>query len=463
MRRYLRALVIAYATSVTLLAAWWAMQAWSYRRFVDATSQPGEGTPVVRPDLRSLFLDFGIGLSPWESLAVRFADLGALTVVALISLNFAACLGIASMAGRPSGVGTATSGGGRSASLRWASRGALASLVVGASAFIMTWAFVRWRVLHPHPWPTVVLFVAQGAAAAVGSAAGIWGVVRGPRRSASASLAVAALVPLALWGLIGLYAWAQWRQRLVPNDLPMNLAKMAGSSLIRLEASVEYPNRLETDRLVMFYDRLGDPRRDAEKMDRHLARMEKMLGGPLRSKVFWVRGRLRRLDLGSLSVHGIALGSDESPEDWDTGGQLDRHELAHAALDEYRAAGADPPYFLHEGWAESRSGVGSVVLARRALEQRATVPSLGIREMAGREWYHHDAGPVYPLGGAFVDFLIRRDGVEKFVRLYNGSREGRFGAVVRAVYGADLDAIEAEFWEDTQEQANPRLPPGTRR
>ena len=45
---------------------------------------------------------------------------------------------------------------------------------------------------------------------------------------------------------------------------------------------------------------------------------------------------------------------------------------------------------------------------------------------------------------AFVDFLIRRDGVEKFVRLYNGSREDRFGAVVRAVYGAELDALEAE-------------------
>ena len=463
MRRYLRAPVIAYATSVTLLAAWWAMKAWSYRRFVDATSQSREGNPVVRSSLRSLFLDFGIGLSPWESLAVHFADLGALTVVAFVSLIFATCLGVAFMAGRPSKESKESSGGDRSGSLQWARRGALASLIAGALMIGMTWAFVRWRVLHPHPWPTVSLFILQVAAAAVGTACGMWGVVRGPRRFVSASLAFAALVPLVFWGAVGLYAWAQWRQRLVPNDLPMNLAKMAGSSLIRLEASVEYPKRLETDRLVMFYDRLGDPRRDAEKMDRHLARMEEMLGGPLRSKVFWVRGRLGRLDLGSLSVHGIALGSDESPEDWDTGGQLDRHELAHAALDEYQAAGADPPYFLHEGWAESRSGVGSVVLARRALEQRATVPSLGIREMAGPEWYHHDAGPVYPLGGAFVDFLIRRDGVEKFVRLYNGSREGRFGAVVRTVYGAELDAIEAEFWEDTQEQANPRLPPGTRR
>ena len=40
--------------------------------------------------------------------------------------------------------------------------------------------------------------------------------------------------------------------------------------------------------------------------------------------------------------------------------------------------------------------------------------------------------------------------MEEFVRLYNGSREGRFGAVVREVYGTDLDALEAEFWEDVR-------------
>jgi len=444
-RRYSFALVVAYAASVTLLAARWGMQAWSYRRFVDALSR-GQGRPNASPDLRSLFLDYGIPLTPLESLRARFADLGGVWITASVALTLAACLGVAYLAGRPS-AGEA----GRTAILqRWARRGTLASLAVGASTFVLTWGYVRWRVLHPHYLPTVSLFLALALAEVVALGTGSWRLVRGPRRAAALALMFVSLTPMTLWGFVGVYALGQWGQRRVPNTLPMNLAKMAASSLIRLEAFVEYPNRIETARLVMFHDRLGDPRRDAEAMDRHLARMEKMLGGPLRSKVFWVRGRLRRLDLGSLSVHGIALGSGESPQDWDTGGQLDRHELAHAALDEYRAAGADPPYFLHEGWAESESGVGSVVLARRALEQRATVPSLGIREMAGPDWYHHDAGPVYPLGGAFVDFLIKRDGVEKFVRLYNGSREGRFGAVVRAVYGAELDDLEAQFWEDVR-------------
>lgn len=329
---------------------------------------------------------------------------------------------------------------------RWS---ALASLLLGIVTFGMTWGNLRLRVLHPNPWPTVVLFLALGAASAVAVACGLWRALRGPRRMAAGSLALAAIVPAILWGYVGFYASSQWGRRRVPNDLAMNLAKVAGASLIRLEASSEYPNRIETGRLVMFYGRLGDPRGDAEAMDRHLARMEARLGGPLRAKVYWVRGGLSRLGLSGLSVHGIALGSGESPGDWRSGGHMDRHELAHAALDEYRIYGADPPYVLHEGWAEAQSGVGSVVLARRALEQREAEPSLGLREMVGPDWYHRDAGPVYPLGGAFVDFLLRKHGAGKFLRLYNGSREGAFDAACRA----DLGALEAEFWEDAREVA----------
>jgi hypothetical protein len=317
----------------------------------------------------------------------------------------------------------------------------------------LTWAYVRLRALHPNPWPTVTLFAALAVAVAVTLVGGLWRVARGPRRPAAAALVLAAAIPLVIWAFVGHYASAQWGRRPVPNDLPMNLAKMAATPLLRLEASAAYPNRLEADRLVMYYDRLADPRRDAEAMDRHLARLEGLLGGPLRAKVIWVRGPLPRLGLARLSVHGIALGSGPGPEDLDSGGRLDRHELAHAALDEFRAYDADPPYFLHEGWAESQSGAGSIALARRALEQRSEEPSIGIRELAGPAWYHRDAGPVYPLGGAFVDFLLRRGDAARFLRLYNRSREDRFGAVVREVYGVELDALEAEFWAEARRLA----------
>jgi hypothetical protein len=57
------------------------------------------------------------------------------------------------------------------------------------------------------------------------------------------------------------------------------------------------------------------------------------------------------------------------------------------------------------------------------------------------------------VGGAFLDFLIRRSGVETFVWLSNGSREGRFGAAGREVYGVELQAPEAESWGDVRKLA----------
>ena len=205
------------------------------------------------------------------------------------------------------------------ATLRLPRRSAVLACVSGVFAFGLAWGQHRWQVPHPHPLPLVLLLAVMTSAAAVCLATGLWRVVLGPRRLAALACAAASLpLPLA-WASVGLYAQAQWRQRRVPNDSAMNLAKVLGVTFMRLEASYAYPNRLETERLVMFYDRLESPRRDAAAMDGHLARMEGMLGGPLRAKVFWVRGRLPRLGQGGLSVHGLALGSGESPHDWEIG------------------------------------------------------------------------------------------------------------------------------------------------
>ena len=166
----------------------------------------------------------------------------------------------------------------------------------------------------------LILITLMTVAAAVTLGSGLWRVIRGSRRLAALTWMVLALILLLFFGFVGLYAMAQWRERWVPNNLPMNMAKVMGVTLMRLEASIEYPNQLETERLVMFYDRLEHPREDAEAMDRHLAVMETMLGGALRGKVFWVRGSLPKLGLGGLSTHGLALGSDTSPPDWQSYG-----------------------------------------------------------------------------------------------------------------------------------------------
>lgn len=437
---------------MTLLAAWWGLQDAFYRRFFVELSR-GKGRTSAPEGIRSLYGDYGIDLTTWQSLTIGFADLDAPVVLMAILVILSVCLAIGLM-GRPSEEQVERR---TSRSLRWAVRGAVASVVIGVVLVLMALAYIRLMAFHPHPLPTVALLIGQGLAAAVGVVCGVWCVIRGPRRLVAGACAVVSLVPLIWWGYVGMYAYDNWRQRFVPNDLPndlpMNLAKMLAMPLMRLEASVEYPQRLESDRIVMFYDVLNRPRNDLEAMERHVARMEGMLGKPLRSKVFWIRGRLRRLDLGDLSIHGIALGSNSSLDDWKFEGNLDRHELAHATLDQYRDASSDPPYFFHEGWADSQSGVSSSTLAQRALNLRGQTPKLGIRDMVSPSWYHTDSGPVYAFGGAFVDHVIRVHGVDAFLRLYQKSRPETFEATCREVLGADLDTVEARFWEDTRREA----------
>ena len=292
----------------------------------------------------------------------------------------------------------------------------------GRFTFALVWVQYHWQVLHPHYLPFIILITLMTVAAAVTVHTGLWLVSRDLHRTRALAWMVLALIPLVFFGFVGLYAMTQWGDRWVPNNLPMNLAKVMGATLMRLEASVEYPNRLETGRLVMFYDRLEHPGEDAEAMDRHLAAMEAMLGGSLRGKVFWIRGPLPKLGLSGLSTNGIALGSDTSPPDWRSYAGLDRHELAHAAIDQFRSPGADPPCVLTEGWAQSRCGDTPAALSREALGQRSANPEIGLRELLGPSWYHRDSGPVYSFGGAFVDFLIRKHGTRKFLRLFNECR-----------------------------------------
>jgi hypothetical protein len=171
----------------------------------------------------------------------------------------------------------------------WTRWSCIVTWVSGALTFALVWAQHIWQVLHPHYLPFVILITNMTVAAAIAFDSGLYYVIRNHRRMSAFAWMILALIPLGFFGFVGLYAMTQWRDRCVPNNVPMNLAKVMGATVMRLEASIEYPNRLETQRLVMFYDRLGHPREDAEAMDRHLAAMETMLGGSLRGKVFWVR------------------------------------------------------------------------------------------------------------------------------------------------------------------------------
>jgi hypothetical protein len=198
-----------------------------------------------------------------------------------------------------------------------------------------------------------------------------------------------------------------------------------------------------------------------------------------------------------LALSGLALGSSSSPAD-----HRDRHELAHAILYQAEYPDTDPPTLLTEGWAESQS-VASVTLAKSAARCRSYIVDMGqrwgeltrgpegakylaeffrtspdpagnqrlyaqvrdegkigsyVHELTNPFWYHHDAGTVYQIGGAFVDFLIRRHGPQRFVQLYFKVRPGTFAADCEAIYGISLDKLEEQFWEEVERRAGATKP-----
>jgi hypothetical protein len=378
----------------------------------------------------------------------------------------------------------------RPGTMRLLGRATIAAWAAAAAAILLLWSEHRLLVLHP---PGVVLLLLIGGSLAASLACvllGFWNVIGRPNQPRSLAWMLAGVLPLLLWVSWGLTAYRNEQKRLLFESLPMALMMRVGHSVMQTQALYLYPRRLESEHLVMFYaDRMSDPKGDLKLMEDHVVHLSDMIGKPLRSKIYWVRGQL--VGRGGLCVNGMALGSNASPA-----GPLDRHELAHAVLYQYDSPDTDPPSLLGEGWAECQStpsGLGAhqafgYRAARRAwLEHCSKVwptfspterrdilacfrdgERLGrdlanfsssqgafstLRELTDDYWYHRDEGPVYTVGNGFVDFLIRRFGVPRFVDFYHACRPGGFESACRDVYGTDLDELEKQFWEDSQKMA----------
>ena len=226
----------------------------------------------------------------------------------------------------------------------------------------LLWGQQRADVLHPAILPFVLLLTITVLAALVGTAGGLWRTVRGPRRPAAVAGALACFLPLGLWVGLGIYTLRlATTGQSFPKNLFSDIAGMAVASLMESQAHLAYSHRLESQRLVMFYDgRVTDPENDLEAMDRHVAALEAVTGKPLRAKIHWVRGEM--LGRRQMAIRGLVLGSSQSPADWATadhpfGLSVDRHELAHGVIHQLQPADADPPTLLIEGWAEAHSGL----------------------------------------------------------------------------------------------------------
>jgi hypothetical protein len=70
--------------------------------------------------------------------------------------------------------------------------------------------------------------------------------------------------------------------------------------------------------------------------------------------------------------------------------------------------------------------------------------------LIGAAWYHRVDGPVYSVGGAVAEFVLRRYDPGRFLRLYFVRRSGRFEEARLAGLGVDLKALEPASWAEVE-------------
>jgi len=157
-------------------------------------------------------------------------------------------------------------------------------------------------------------------------------------------------------------------------------------------------------------------------------------------------------DPPTLLSKGWAESQSRSPED-----------LTNQALSIRRPVSgwsADWPKMTEPQRQEPLSGVvdptGIEHLVRVGAAHGGTVPSF-LRELTRGFWYHRDNGPVYPIGGAFSDYLLRTFGARRFVQFYFACRPGHFEQECQRVLGTDIESLEKLFWEDEERIAHGAL------
>ena len=98
-------------------------------------------------------------------------------------------------------------------------------------------------------------------------------------------------------------------------------------------------------------------------------------------------------------------------------------------------------------------------LAETALSARGQIAvwrgtPAALRSLLSADLYHVGIGQAYELGGAFVDFLLRRYGPDKFLAFYNAIHPDRYESACERILGCSWDSLEQEFWSEVERRAN---------
>jgi hypothetical protein len=334
---------------------------------------------------------------------------------------------------------------GRSASrllaVIWLAFGGVYALIAG---------LLHFQVQHPHFLPATGLLALLGLATLAAILVGLWRLVVGPRLQ-GARLLTLGTVPLAVLGAH--FGWAlQYQPHEERSDSYfLRILIPLAESFMDLEARVRYPQRTTGRKVVMIHAGVENAEAEVEAMDRHVERMETLLGQTTRGKCHWVRGRL--LGMERMCLFGVALGSEPGHEAVGEDGltTLDRHEVAHWTINcSFRPYQTIPPGALIEGWAESQSGYARSELYGHAWSLRENSSWLPLSELVVPFTGKVDPR-IYTEGGALVDYLLERLGGPGFFALYHGFTSASCDETIRRHVQVGLDDLDTEYVRHLEE------------
>ena len=331
----------------------------------------------------------------------------------------------------------------------------LATLAV---AFILHWS----GVLHPWYPPIVVLLALFVAATAFLVVRATCQLIRGPNRRRAIAWLCLEIIPMLSVLSIGETAlWLAGTRNFGVGPIWLDgPSQIVAVSLADAELRWRYLCRYEGRHAVMWCTEPWEAGRELDALDRHVERMERVIGQKCQCKVHWVRGPLlgcgsvKRGDDDGLYCRGIALASRLGAAGEDPGAlaYVDLHETAHFVIHHLCERSAQAPALLVEGWAESQSRMKPAELAVSAWQRKQRDAALTLAELVSDDWYGRPLGPVYDQGGALVDYLLRTYGGEKFFKLYSTCRRNTIAADCRRILGVTLEELDRDYWQDVERQ-----------
>ena len=274
-------------------------------------------------------------------------------------------------------------------------------------------------------------------------------VVRRKGKRHTVVLGILALAPIAFLSTVLVYASGSWQNRqLSPNPL-LHIAKCLGASLMEADLALHYPQRVERRRFILFYQGSRNAEADANLMDAYLDQLERKYHRRIHQRIHWVHGAL--LGQEGLAIYGLAITGAGSTDEGNLSAlsDSDRHEVAHAVMNQWMPPDIDPPTLLSEGWAEANARPEPLQAAYWYERNKAIddFPARGsvLTTLTNLRYYHQDRGYVYPCGHALTLYLIDRYGPERYFKLYRSIDPYHVENTFKTVYGRDMHGIEEDM------------------